>query len=332
VCQRQNPSVFGGSDAYMTKGQWQLTTSFFHYYSDKHYIGTEPNTRINAYDGPVNVRSQFNFNLAYAITDRWNVSLDVPFQHQSYDLHRVIPESGSTEPVPIHAGADGLGDMTLRGGYWLFSPRHSRGNVFVSLGLEMPTGKSDATADVYGYQIPVDVSVQPGNGAWGVVPAVQAFRTFHRFSLYGFATYLIDPRNTTGTPAFFPSLFRPGATTVNSSSDQYVAKIGGAVPTPLHWLSLTAGYRFSGVPVNDLFGPSDGFRRPANLQYAEPGVEISLLGRTIDFSVPIVTHINVKPRIIGGVNRNTDSTVPSFMFSISYPLRFGRGRGRSQRD
>lgn len=332
MCQRQNPSVFGGSDAYMKKGQWQLTTSFFHYYSDKHYIGTEPNTRINAYDGPVNIRSQFDFDLAYAITDRWNVSLDVPLQHQRYDLHRVFPESGSSEPVPIHAGTDGLGDMTLRGGYWLFSPRHSRGNVFVSLGLEMPTGKSDATADVYGRQVPVDISVQPGNGAWGVVPTVQAFRTFNRFSLYGFATYLIDPRNTTGTPAFFPALHSADTATVNSSTDQYMAEIGGAIPTPLHWLSLTAGYRFSGVPVSDLFGASDGFRRPANLQYAMPGAQISLLGRTINFSVPIVTYINVKPRIINGVNQNTDSTVPSFMFSISYPLRFGRGGGRKQQD
>jgi hypothetical protein len=316
----------------MTKRQWQLTTSFFHFYSDKHYIGTEPNTRINAYDGPVNVRSQFNFDLAYAITDRWIVSLDVPIQHQTYNLHRTFPASGSTGPVPINTGANGLGDITLRGGRWLFSTEQSRGNIFVSLGLEMPTGKSDATSDVYGRQVPVDISVQPGNGAWGVVPTVQAFKTFSRFSVYGFATYLIDPRNTTGTPAFFSALHDPNTTTVNSSTDQYLAEVGGAIPTPLHWLSLTAGYRFSGVPVNDLFGPSDGFRRPADLQYAMPGVEISLLGRTIDFSVPIVTYINVKPRIANGVNQNTDSTVPSFMFSISYPLRFGGGGGRKIQD
>jgi hypothetical protein len=316
----------------MTKGQWQLTTSFFHFYSDKHYIGTEPNTRINAYDGPVNIRSQFNFDLAYAITDRWNVSLDVPIQHQTYNLHRTFPASGSTGPVPINTGANGLGDMTLRGGYWLFPTRQSRGNIFVSLGLEMPTGKTDVTSDVYGRQVPVDISVQPGNGAWGIVPTVQAFKIFSRFSLYGFATYLIDPRNTTGTPAFFAALHHPDTTTVNSSTDQYVAEIGGAIPTPVHWLSLTVGYRFSGVPIQDLFGPSDGFRRPADLQYAEPGVEVRLLGRTIDFSVPIVTYINVKPRIINGVNVNTDSTVPSFMFSISYPLRFGRGTGGKQQS
>jgi hypothetical protein len=313
----------------MKKGEWQLTTSFFHFYSDKHYVGSQPNANINAYRGPVNVRSQFDFDLAYALTDRWTISLDIPIQHQTYNLHRPFAASGQTGPVPINTGANGLGDITARAGYWMFSPRHTKGNVFVSMGLEMPTGKYDATSDVYGRQIPEDISVQPGNRAWGIVPTVQAFRTFRRASVYGFATYLINPRNTTGTPAFFPSLSNPNTTTVNSSTDQYVAEIGGAIPTPLRWFSFTASYRFSGVPVTDLFGPSDGFRRPANLQYVAPGFQINLFGRSVNFSIPIVTHINVKPRIVNGVNQNTDSTVPSFMFTISYPIRFGRGRGNT---
>ncbi len=311
----------------MKKGQWQLTTSFFHFYSDKHYIGTEPNTSINAYRGPVNIRSQFNLDLTYALTDRWNVSLDVPIQHQTYNLHRPFPESGSTGPVPLNTGSNGLGDMTVRAGRWLFSTEQGKGNVFVSLGLEMPTGNDAATSNLYGREVPVDISVQPGNGAWGVVPTVQAFRSLRRFSVYGVATYLINPRNTTGTKAFFPSLRDPNTTTINSSTDQYVAEFGGAIPTPIHWLYFTTSYRFSGVPVHDLFGPSDGFRRPANLQYISPGLEVTLLGRTVNFSLPIVTYIDVKPRIVNGVNTNTDSTVPSFMFSISYPLRFGGGGG-----
>ena len=323
--------MLGGSDAYLKKGQWQLTTSFFHFYSDKHYVGTEPNTNINAYRGPVNVRSQFDFDLAYALTDRWTLSLDIPVQHQTYNLHREFPESGTTDPVPLNTGSNGIGDITARAGYWLFSPKHQRGNVFVSLGLEMPTGNDYVTSNLYGREVPVDISVQPGNGAWGVVPTVQAFRSFRHFSVYGVATYLINPRNTTGTPAFFSALRDPNTTNVNSSTDQYVAEFGGAVPTPIRWLSFTTSYRFSGVPVNDLFGPSDGFRRPADLQYISPGLQVNLFGRTVNFSIPIVTHINVKPRIINGVNRNTDSTVPSFMFSISYPLRFGGGGGYGTR-
>ena len=108
--------MLGGSDAYLKKGQWQLTTSFFHFYSDKHYVGTEPNTNINAYRGPVNVRSQFDFDLAYALTDRWTLSLDIPVQHQTYNLHREFPESGTTDPVPLNTGSNGIGDITARAG------------------------------------------------------------------------------------------------------------------------------------------------------------------------------------------------------------------------
>lgn len=305
------------------KGQWQFSTALLRFVSDKHYIGTERNFAIDAYRGPVNTRNQFNFDLSYGLTSRWSLSLDVPLQFQTYDLHRVFPESGSTQPVPLNTGSNGLGDIVFRAGRWMFSTDQSRGNVYLSAGLQFPTGDSGATSLVYGRAIPVDISVQPGDKAWGFIPTVEAFRNFGRFTTYGVATYLINPRNTTGTPAFFPSLRNPATTTVNSSTDQFLVEFGASIPTPLRWVSPTVSYRISGVPVHDLFGPSDGFRRPATLEYFAPGVAITLLGRTINLTVPIVTYINVKPRYINGVNANTDSTVPGYMFSISYPIRFG---------
>ncbi len=307
----------------MRKGEWEVTTSFLRFDSDKHYIGTQRNFALNAYKGPVNIRNQFNIDLTYALSARWNLSVDVPLQFQSYNLHRVFPASGSTQPVPINTGANGFGDITVRAGYWLLSTEHTKGNVFVSMGLQLPTGNTDATSLVYGRAIPVDISVQPGNGSWGINPTVQAFRSFRRFSVYGLATYLISPRDTTGTPAFFPSLSNPATTTVNSSTDQYLAEVGTAIPTPLRWVTPTIAYRVSGVPVRDLIGGSDGFRRPATLAYLAPGLDIHAFRQTISLSIPIVTYINVKPHIVNGVNQNTDATVPGFMFSVSYPLRFG---------
>ncbi len=173
----------------------------------------------------------------------------------------------------------------------------------------------------------MDISVQPGTGGWGIAPMVQAFRNFGRVTAYGVGTYVIDPTNTTGTPAFFPSLFGSSNPDVNSSNDQFLVEFGASVRTKLRWLSPTLAYRISGVPPLDPIGGSDGFRRPATLGYIEPGVNLNLLGHRINFSVPIVTYINVKPHYVNGVNQNTDSTVPGFMFTVSYPLRFG---GRSQ--
>jgi hypothetical protein len=319
--------VFGGEGAYLQKGEWEFRTSFFRFVSDKHYIGTEPNPNLDPYKGPVNNRDQMNFALTYGLTSRWDLSVDIPFQIQSYNLHRVVRGSGSNQPVPVNTGADGIGDLTVRAGYWLFSTEQPKRNVFVSLGLQFPTADSSATSYVYGRAIPVDISVQPGSGGWGIVPTVQAFRSFGRVTAYAVGTYLINPTNTTGTGAFFSTLFSPSSTTVNSSTDQFLAEFGASVRTRLRWISPTLAYRISGVPPLDLIGDSDGFRRPATLGYIEPGLNLFVLGHTINLSVPIVTYINVKPHYVNGVNQNTDATVPGFMFSVSYPLRFG---GRPQ--
>lgn len=313
--------MYGGSASYLHRGQWELTTSFLRFVSDHHYIGTSPNLRLTPYAGPVNTRNQFNFDLTYGLTSRWSLGLDVPLQFQSYNLHRSLP--GSTGIVPIHTGANGIGDITVRAGYWLFSTESSKGNVNVSLGMEMPTGDSDAASLVQGTFVPVDISVQPGTGGWGIVPTVQAFRSFGPVTAYGVATYVITPQNTNSTPSFFPSLFGRPNPAVNSIADQFLFEGGVSVATPLHWISPTLGYRVAGVPVNDLIGGSDGFRRPATLNYIEPGVNITLFGRTLNISVPVVTYINIKPRIINGVNANTDATVPDYMFTLNYSFRFG---------
>jgi len=319
--------VFGGASSYLQKGQWEFRASMFHFLSDKHYIGKEPNLRLTPFDGPINDRTQVNFDFTYGLTSRTDITLDVPYQAQSYNLHkplnRIEPGAISTEVVPVNTGASGIGDLSLSVGRWMFSTEHSRGNVHLSLGVLFPTGDSSAVSTVYSRAVPVDISVQPGIGGWGIIPTVQAFRAFDHFSLYGVGTYLINPTNTTGTPAFFPTLFQSTSGEVNSSTDSFVVEFGGSIPTPLHWISPTLGYRISGVPPLDLIGASDGFRRPATLGYIEPGVNLNLFGQTISLTVPVVTYINVKPHYVNGVNQNTDSTIPDYMFTISYSFRFG---------
>ena len=314
-----------GGGSYLSKGQWEINTSFLYFRSDKHYIGMQPNLRINAYDGPVNIRKQFNFDLAYGLTSRWDVALDVPFQTQSYDLHRVVKASGSSQPVPVNTESTGIGDIVLRTGRWMFSTDQSKGNVYLSAGLKFPTGSSDATSLVYGRPVPVDISVQPGDGAWGFIPTIEGFRNFKWVTTYGVATYLINPKNTTNTTSFFSTLNNPHSTQLNSSADQFLVEFGGSFPTPIHWLSPTVAYRISGVPPLDLIGKSEGFRRPATLGYIAPGINIYAFGRSISLTFPIVTYINVKPHYVNGVNANTDATIPGFMFSVSYPIRFGGG-------
>jgi len=112
---------------------------------------------------------------------------------------------------------------------------------------------------------------------------------------------------------------------VNSSAGHFR---WNSARTRFHRISSTRACRIPGAPHLDLTGVAERLRRPATLGDIEPGLKLNVLGHTINFSVPMVTYINVKPPCVSGVNQNTDATVPGFMFSVSYPLRFG-GRSRT---
>ena len=81
----------------MQKGEWEFRTSFLRFVSDKHYIGTERNLRLTTFDGPVNTRSQLNFDLTYGLSSRSSVTLDIPFQIQTYNLHKPENRGSDTE-------------------------------------------------------------------------------------------------------------------------------------------------------------------------------------------------------------------------------------------
>jgi len=85
------------------------------------------------------------------------------------------------------------------------------------------------------------------------------------------------------------------------------------------WPVPTLSYRISGVPINDVFGPSNGFRRPADIQFIEPGVTIAIGPQVISFTTSILTYVNVKPT---PANPNvTDSTIPKYVFTIGFTRR-----------
>ena len=132
----------------------------------------------------------------------------------------------------------------------------------MSGGVKLPTGPSNRRGFVSGREVPADVSIQLGDKAWGLATGVSAFRDYSRLSLYGTTHYLFTPRNMTGVPTFFGSLTNPNNSVQNSAADQFSSQIGGAYVVKRGWPVPSLAYRIEGVPVNDVFGKSDGFRRP----------------------------------------------------------------------
>lgn len=128
----------------------------------------------------------------------------------------------------------------------------------------MPTGKANRTDEVLGRTVPVDIPIQTGDKSWAGTTGVQGFKRIKRVNVYGAASYLLNPRNTTGVRSFFASLRAPNTTTLNSASDQYSTQIGASVRVKNSWPVPSIGYCLEGVLVRDVFGASDGFRRPGS--------------------------------------------------------------------
>ncbi|MCI0417621.1 MAG: hypothetical protein L0387_31705 [Acidobacteria bacterium] len=317
VCQKQGSPLFGGISPYMSKGEWQLLLYYRGYESDKHFQGRNAFTALDA-NGPLNRQNFFNIDLTYAASRKWNFSLSVPVHFNSFSVRRQAP--GSQERVWVPIRSNGIGDAGLRARYWIFNTENTRHNVGVTAGLKMPTGKANVTDDYFGRQVPVDVSVQPGDKSWAGTTGVYAFQQVGLVTLFASGSYLFNPRNTTGVPTFFGSLTNPNNTTYNSASDQFSTQMGGSLQLKPGWPVPSLVYRIEGVPVYDLFGASDGFRRPGTIGFVEPGVNFALGRHLFGVSLGIRSYVNVKdaPNSV----RVEDATVPKLIFTAGYSVRF----------
>ncbi|HEU4753583.1 MAG TPA: hypothetical protein VFU47_10790, partial [Armatimonadota bacterium] len=271
-------------DPYLLRHEWQLSASYRTLRSDRHFNGTvEQTEREKLGNNVVNKQRILDLGATYAVDRQLNVTLGVP----------ILTYGSWSIPLPINPpgtryvqSASGLGDITLTGRYWLLDAERSRkGNVALGLGVKFPTGNPDAR-DLFPDRTggnpqvkPVDQSVQPGDGGWGVILDTQMFRRIGSVTAFASGTYLINPRNTNDTKSIISNLFGGNIPATlqdfkfNSVPDQYLARAGVAVPVPkVKGLAVSLAARIEGVPVNDLFGGSDGFRRPGYSIFVEPGL------------------------------------------------------------
>ena len=141
--------------------------------------------------------------------------------------------------------------------------------------MKFPTGNNGAT-DVFpdgngnnNLERYVDISVNPGDGGWGLISDLQAYKMMGRFITFGSGTWLLNPRNT-GAPSRGNLATTTSPTNVNTVSDQFIFRAGTSVAVTRR-ISASIAWRMEGVPRYDLIGRSDGFRRPGVEMYWEPG-------------------------------------------------------------
>ncbi|MFC4874781.1 hypothetical protein [Negadavirga shengliensis] len=276
-----------GQGNIIEKGEWNIAMNYRYFKSFRHFRGTheEPN-RIANNTEVINWSHGWDFNINYAFSDRVYGIVSLPF---AYNERSSLYEHGRNSRHMTYSG--GLADMRFGAGYWLLSSEKAkRGNTALGLGFKLPTGNYNAKSTFYNVgpegqpQVrPVDQSIQLGDGGVGLIVDAQGIWNLSHFFLYYDGFYMFNPRNTNGT---FTNRGRQSEA-IMSVPDQYAFRSGLFMPILGHGLGVSLGGRVEGIPVRDLIGSSDGFRRPGYIVSVEPGVSYMLGNVTASLNVPI---------------------------------------------
>jgi len=282
---------------------WQLTAATRYFRSYKHYRGShEEKNRVEEHTEVINKQFSLDLTLIRTLGARWSFAMNLPVLSNTRSSKYEHYGNSSTSPNARNTTRSfGIGDMRLAGYYWLFDPQKAhRGNIQAGLGLKLPTGdykvldhfyKNDSTV-LLG---PVDQSIQLGDGGTGFTAEINAFYNLsYRLTVYGNVYYLVNPREHNGV-----STARGGNSSsssllngsdVMSVPDQYMLRAGAVFN--LQQLSFSAGARMECIPVHDLVGGSNGFRRPGYIISAEPSVSYMFSKATAFISVPVALERN----------------------------------------
>lgn len=329
---RQNAPVIGASvTPYLKPGSWQTSLAYRGLRSMEHFSGVQRQyERDTLGNNVVNRQQIFDLGLTYGLTPRCSASLGVPLVRASWSIP--LP----ARPVPGPRGeqnAEGLGDVGLTGRCWIGSPSpERRGNVSIGLGVKAPTGEDDyrdVYPDLQGRRTrtkEVDMSIQPGDGGWGGLFELAAFRKIGRAAVFASGLYLANPRDTNVTPSIVSGLglgSNPAFADriVNSVPDQFAASAGAAFPLGPDGLSGSVALRIEGLPRYDLIGGSHGFRRPGYETFLEPRVTFSRNGHGVSLGVPVGIVRNRQNNPYSGLPG--DATFPDYIVLLAYSRRFG---------
>jgi hypothetical protein len=143
-----------------------------------------------------------------------------------------------------------------------------------------------------------DPSLQPGDGTWAFSVGSQAYQAlWHTATAYAQGNYLASPANTDGVNSFRT---QPGQGII-SATDQYLYRAGIVQMVPkvraLRGLAFSAGIRGEGVPVHDLIGGSDGFRRPGFIFSFDPGLMFNYKRDTLSVNGPWAIYRDRPPSV-----------------------------------
>jgi hypothetical protein len=284
---------------YPAKGDWSVTFAWRYQKSDRHYVGDEYQAiRDELGTQVINHVNLADLTIRYQASKRTELSLGMPY-FMGTRSQTVRDPTGELQR--FQTAARGLSDIMFTSHRWMFDPDlHPGGNLQLGVGVKIPTGQDNATdtflvasGSAVTQQIrTVDQSIQPGDGGFGILVDASAFTAIAsgKASLYAGGAYLSTPGEKSNVQTYRTA---PGEE-VMSIADQYLARGGIAFPIPKSVnMTFSAGLRAEGVPVHDLIGGSNGFRRPGIAVSFEPAVNMIVKGKNaVTLAVPVAIYRN----------------------------------------
>ncbi len=319
-------------------GDMQLGVNYRYFKSFRHFRGVEEEPdRVANGSEVINHSHAWDFFLTYGISDRWYASITLP---TVINTRSSLYEHGRDERNTTFSR--GLADIRVGIGYWLFDlATHPKGNIALGLGLKLPTGNYNATDIFYNVgpegspQVrPVDQSIQPGDGGFGITADFQLYQQLApQLFLYSGGFYLINPRETNGVRTFRETLspiLQNEA--IMAVPDQYSVRLGASYSFSDHF-SASIGSRFDAVPVRDLIGGDEGFRRPGNVLSIDPGLSFMTGSFSINLNVPFAVRrerpqsiTDMQTEELTGNPRNGDAAFADYVINVGIAYRLMNNR------
>lgn len=322
---------------YLERGELQLGLSLRTFEAKKQFLGIRENLAVMNLGTQVISKSDlYDLSVTLGLDRQWNLTLGQPFIAGS--SNRALPATRAGAFRFDHSTHE-FGDLSLVARRWMKDTRTAhKGNFSLGLGVKLPTGDEehmDLFPDGRGINVRqrhVDPSILPGDGGLGILFDFQGFTGWGKRTLFASATYLANPRDQTRTlsPKSFLNpageLAVPAIERYNTVGDAYLLRVGFTEPVEqVKGLSLVLAGRWEGVPQEDIFGSTIGFRRPGYVVAIEPGLIYSRGRTTFALSVPFTVQQNRQPNL--GVPG--DSTFADNIVLAGVTYRFGTGNNRS---
>lgn len=300
-------------------GKFQISTGWHFASADRSYFNSRLNHDFTRLWNPHERLSILDVTGRYNISKRLSATVTVPIVFNSFST--LLPPKGGDIVNRESWHARGLGDISLFGQSWILDPAtHPFGNIAVGVGIKAPTGNWNVKANIpneNGVNVTrkavYPAAIMPGDGGTGIIVGLEGFRTFTAMgplrggTVFGAASYLINPRDTNGTDSIIKSLGVPltppfTQRTKNSVADSYSASGGIALRVPGTWdkpklkgLRMRVIGSIEGTTAYDLIGANRGFRTPGYSVSLGPGISYA---RGRDFwvvDVPFVVGRHIDP-------------------------------------